>query len=317
MSAGPGYQFGRSTSLIVANKALGIARELSQLHFIFTVRASDVETPNTAEIRIYNLAPATVNEILKEYTSVILQVGYGQQVAQLFVGTIKQFKRGKERNVDSYLEILAADTDELYNFGFVNQSIAGPSTYEQRFNAICTALGAPKDPNAGGYLGATGGILPRGKVLFGLGRAYLRELSRSAGVRWSFQNGVLTLIPLSGYLPGDPVVINSQTGLIGTPEATDQGVMVTCLLNPLIKVGQSIQLSSADIQQVAIREQGYPNYSSVNYVANVTPGLGTYRVIVAEHEGDTRANAPWYSHLTCLQIDPTATTEKVLAYSTE
>lgn len=308
-----GFQFGRTASLIVANQT--VAKDLSQLHFRFSVRASDVETPNTAEVRVYNLKPNTVAEILKEFTAVIIQVGYAGQLATVFSGTIKQFKQGKERNVDTFLDILAADSDQLYNFGTVNQSIQGGSTYQDRFNAICGVLGAPKDPNADGYLGATGGILPRGKVLFGLGRSYLRDLARSTGTRWSFQNGQLTLIPLTGYLPGDVITIDSKSGMISVPEATDQGVEVTVLMNPLILVGQRVRINSADIVQTVIREQGYPNYTSLNYVASVPPGLGTYRVMVAEHEGDTRANSPWYSYLTCLAVDPSAQQEaSVLAY---
>lgn len=309
----PGFKFGRTASLIVANQTT--ARDLSQLHFRFAVRASDVETPNSAEIIVYNLKQNTIAEIIKEYTAVILQVGYAGQTAQVFTGTIKQFRQGRERNVDNFLEILAADTDELYNFGVVNQTIAGGSTYQTRFNAICTALGAPQDPNAAGYLSATGGILPRGKVLFGMGRSYLRDLARSTGNRWSFQKGELTLVPLTGYLPGDVIVINSKTGMIGVPEATDQGVEVTILMDPLIKVGQRVQINSADIVQTVIREQGFPNYTSLNYVASVPPGDGIYRVMVAEHDGDTRENAPWYSRLTCLAIDPSATPESsILAY---
>jgi hypothetical protein len=309
----PGFKFGRTASLLVANQT--VARDLSHLHFQFSVRASDTETPNTAEILVYNLKQNTVAEIIKEYTAVIVQAGYAGQMATVFKGTIKQFRQGRERNVDNFLEILAADSDELYNFGVVNQTVAGGSTYEDRFNAICDALGSPKDPNASGYLQTTGGILPRGKVLFGMGRSYLRDLARSTGTRWSFQSGEVTLVPLTGYLPGDVIVINSKTGMIGVPEATDQGVEVTVLMDPLIQVGQRVQINSADIVQTVIREQGFPNYTSLNYVATVPPGDGIYRVMVAEHDGDTRENAPWYTRLTCLAVDPSATpAESVLAY---
>lgn len=307
-----GFQFGRTVSLILANQQ--VSRDLSQLHFRFTVRASDQESPNTAEIRVYNLKHTTVAEIIKEYTSVILQVGYQGQVATLFQGTIKQFKQGRERNVDNFLMILAADGDELYNFGVVQQSLAAGTSYQDRFNSICDALGAPKDPNAEGYMQATGGILPRGKVLFGLGRSYLRDLARSTGTRWSIQKGQMTFIQLTGYLPGNPIIIDSKSGMIGVPEATDQGVEVTILINPLVIVGQRVQINSADIVQTTILEQGYPNYSSVSYVASVPAGLGVYRVLVAEHDGDTRENE-WYTHLTCVSIDPSAQqASAVLAY---
>jgi hypothetical protein len=105
--------------------------------------------------------------------------------------------------------------------------------------------------------------------------------------------------------------------MVSVPEATDQGISVQILMNPLIKIGQRVQISSTDIVQTTIREQGYPNYTSINYVASVSPGLGVYRVMVAEHQGDTRENE-WYSSLTCLQVDPSAAAgASVLAYSSQ
>jgi hypothetical protein len=291
-----------------------VSKDLSQLHFTFSVRASDQESPNTAIIRVYNLKASTTAEIIREFTTVIVQAGYQGQLATVFQGTIKQFKYGREKNVDNFLEIHAADGDELYNFGVVNMTLKAGTTYADRFNAICTALGAPKDPNAVGYLQATGGILARGKVLFGLARSYLRDMAKSSGSRWSIQNGQLTFIPLTGYLPGDVVVINSDTGMIGVPEATDQGVEVRVLMNPLIIVGQRVQINSADIVRTTILEQGYPNYTSLSYIASIPPGNGIYRVLVAEHDGDTRANE-WYTRVTCVSIDPSAQQESaVLAY---
>lgn len=313
-----GYQFGRASSLVVI--ANGSAngdvkyKDLSALHFTFTVRASDVETPNEAEIRLYNAKPDTVNSVVNEFNQVVLQAGFGGQLATIFKGTVKQYRQGKEKNTDTFLDILAADSDELYNFGTVNQSIAGGSTPADRFNAICDSLGAPQDPNAQGYLGATGGVLPRGKVLFGLGRQYMRDIANSSATRWSFQNGAITLIPLTGYLPGTPVIIDGTSGMIGVPEATDQGVEVDILINPFIRIGQTVQINSKDIVQTAIKQQGYPNYSSISYIASVPPGLGTYRVMVAEHQGDTRGNT-WYTHLTCLAVDPSLpANQSVAAY---
>jgi hypothetical protein len=307
-----GLQFGRSANLVVANQK--VAKDLSQLHFRFSIKASDQETPNTGVIRVYNLKHTTVDEILNEFTSVIIQAGYQGQLATVFQGTIKQFRQGRERNTDNFLEILAGDGDELYNFGTIRQTLAKGTSYDDRLSAICTALGAPKDPNASGFMQATGGILPRGKVLFGLGRSYLRDLAKSSGTRWSIQNGQLTFIPLTGYLPGDIVDINSKTGMVGVPEATDQGIEVTVLMNPLIIVGQRVRINSADIVQTTIKEQGFPNYSSLSYVASVPPGDGIYRVLVSEHEGDTRSNE-WYTTLTCISVDPSAQQESsVLAY---
>ena len=69
-SAGP--QFGRAASLIVTNNS-GQGIDLSELgatseglRFRFEITASDVETPNIAMIRVYNLSEATTKEVIGE-----------------------------------------------------------------------------------------------------------------------------------------------------------------------------------------------------------------------------------------------------------
>jgi hypothetical protein len=59
---------------------------------------------------------------------------------------------------------------------------------------------------------------------------------------------------------------------------------------------------------------GFPGYKSQYYAATVAND-GLYRVIVAEHSGDTRGTGnDWYTELTCLDIDPSSpTASSVLA----
>lgn len=304
-------QFIRSASLVLARQGQPIAPfvdapgqglDLSDMHFTFRVMASDVETPNTAVIRVFNLSQNTEKQALQEYDSVVLQAGYESNLGAIFKGTIKQFHRGRERNTDSYLDILAADGDIPYNFATINQTLTAGATQQQQLEALVEAMGIPVDHNASGYL--LGGIQnPRGKTLFGLARTYMRDLARTNGVRWSIQQGVLTLIPLTGYLPGTAVQINSVTGMIGIPEATDDGIKITTLLNPTIRVGGQVQVNEGVINQTIIRDRFFPGYQSQTFVAD-TSRDGFYRVLVIEHEGDTRGQA-WYTHLTCLTLDPT------------
>jgi len=301
-----GNQFLRQYSLVLAGQA-GEAIDLSELHFTFQVHANDTETPNTAYIRVYNVSDATINRVIKEYDTVQLQAGYqGGNFSQIFNGVVKQFRRGRERNVDSYLDIAAADGDPNYNFGVVNTTFAAGASAQEQLNTYAKAMGLPVDPNASSFL--LGGVLlnPRGKTAFGLARVYMRDLAETHGVRWSIQNGVLTLIPITGYLPGTIVEINSATGMIGVPEATDDGIHIQTLLNPTFKVGGRVRIRNRDINQTTIVNQFFPNYATPpTFVARVTED-GDYRILVIEHEGDTRGQS-WYTNLTCLSLDPSST----------
>lgn len=271
----------------------------------FEVRATDVDTPNTMAARIYNLAPDTVNTIWQSATSVILQAGYQQNAGQIFQGDVKQIRKGAEDAKDTYIDIFAADGDKPYTLATVNQSFPAGTSDAQILATLAHAMKLPQAPTNDGAL-STGGILPRGKVMFGMARAYMGELANRNNARWSIQNGVLTLIPNGGYLPrpGEATVISPQTGMVGVPEQTEQGIFVRCYLNPLIQIGQLVRIDAQITQSKNWGVVQYPTYTGTYFGATVS-GSGLYRVMVAEHVGDSRANE-WITELTCLAVDETA-----------
>jgi len=319
--------FGRSATLIVSNEQpiidqstgvttqpSGHGLDLSGLRFTFDIKNGDTESPNTSIIRVYNLSKDKRKQIIREYDTVSLQAGYQNNIGIIFRGTIKQFVSGRERNIDSFLEIRAADGDPNYNFGLFGSNGQGvtlnaPYTRAQVLNHISTAMGIPLDSNANDVTTGSGGVnlaQVRGKTLFGLARTQAVNLATTSSARFSIQNGVVTYVPLTGYLPGEAVQINSLTGMVGIPETTDNGIQVTCFLNPLIKIGSQIQINEGDITQTIIRERvGFPNIAGIApYVADATE-KGFYRVLVAEHSGDTRGQ-DWYTTITALSLDPSA-----------
>lgn len=287
----------------------GDAVDLSNLRFKFTVSAADIETPNTAVIRVYNISQALGDFIQnsKEFGTVVLEAGYQSNLGQIFIGTIKQFRRGRERNVDNFLEFLCSDGDFQYNFGVVNMSIAAGTTPSQQAQKIADQIGLSTDPKLLGILD-TGGILPRGKVFFGNGRSMLRNLSNTANARWSIQRGKLTIIPLNSFLDFPIVPLNSLTGLVGVPEATDNGIKVDCLLNPNLQVGGLLRINNADITATDVQEFGFPEFTNKDLFAQLSKSLsaandGLYKMLVVEHEGDTRGE-DWLSHVVCVSVNP-------------
>jgi hypothetical protein len=100
------------------------------------------------------------------------------------------------------------------------------------------------------------------------------------------------LVPITGYRPGEAVVLSSTTGLIGTPKADQGGVKCRCLLNPNIVIGGLIQLAHDDINTLTTNQLGL----SINSIAisAATTWTGLYRVLVSEHEGDSRGRE-WYT----------------------
>jgi hypothetical protein len=237
-----GRQWLSYAQLVVSGSNSGI--DLSNLRFRFEVRANDISTPNTLVVRIYNLSQSTLNTLLTKtpasstappppdqsladiannpypgqapppyvYNTVTLTAGYqtGNQ-GTIFRGDVIQYTFGRESNVDSFLELACADGDAFYNGAVFSAAYPAGAKDSQILVDIANdpAYNVNVHPSAAGFL--TGGTVPnpRGKTYFGMSKLALDRIAINNNCRWSIQNGTLTLIPNTGYLPGTPIQINS------------------------------------------------------------------------------------------------------------
>lgn len=287
----------RKCSLVVGGDGKGL--ELGDLRVVFQTHHADYETPNHADIRVYNLSEETARQIEKEFTQVVLQAGYESTFGLVFGGNVRQVRRGRESGTDTYLDILASDGDKAYNYAVVNSTLAAGSRPNDHVDVAQAAMaehGVSK-----GYIPDLGRQeLPRGKVFYGMARKYMRDAAATTDTTWSTQNGAVQMVPIQGHLPGEAVKLTARTGLVGQPEQTDQGIKVRALLNPRFRVGgrikldnNSILLFKADLKVGAFHD---------------TPRLdddGLYRILAVDFTGDTRGG-DWYADLTCVGIDDSA-----------
>lgn len=290
-------QYFRKVSLILGNDREAI--DLSNLRFKFQVRRGDIQTPNSVDIRVYNVSDQTLNQVQKEFKRVVLQAGYDGNFGVIFQGNVKQLRKGRESAVDSYLDLTAADGDSAYHFAVVNRSLSAGSTPLDQFKASLTAMAGH------GVVGASTAelherTLPRGKTMFGMARDFMRSLAGSTQTDWSIQDEQLTLIPASAYLPGEAAVLTAATGMVGFPEQTQDGIKVRCLLNPNLKIGTRVKIDNQSILRFkfGLSLGAFKNNMFVPSVQND----GFYRIIFAEHAGDTRGQE-WYTSLTCVGVN--------------
>lgn len=293
------YQYIRVSNLIVfGNDNKGL--DLSELRIKFAVKRSDTMTPNVADIRVYNLADETAKKIRKEFNQVIFQAGYPGNIGVIFKGNIKQVIIGRESATDTFIDIVAGDGDRAFNFTTLNTTLAKGSSAQDQINSVIDAM-KKKGVSAGYISEMPTEKLPRGKVLYGAAKNYLRNIAQDANKSWSIQDEKINFIPIQSYLPGQIVTLTSKTGMIGTPQQTNIGVNVKCLLNPRIAVGTRIKIDNDSIQRFKI-DLSVPN-SAANIPAPLTAD-GTYYVMVAEHQGDTRG-VDWYTTLICINMNVT------------
>lgn len=294
----------RKCSLVVLG-AFNKGLDLSTLRIRFRIVQSDVQTPNHAIIRVFNLSDATARAVQKEFFTVTLQAGYiDGPYGVIFTGNIKQVRRGRVSQTDTYLDILAADGDEGYNFGTVNGALAAG------WKAQDVLAAARKGLNA--QAGYTPDLPPaaasRGKVMFGMARDTVRDLALTRQAAWSIQNGQLQLVPITSYIPGTITVLTAQTSMVELPVQTEGGISAKCLINPNLRIGSLVQIDNASIQRAFLGGNLLFAQGRLENLPGLLPKVtydGFYRVYVVELTGDTRGR-DWYSELTCLAVDRSA-----------
>ena len=220
--------------------------------------------------------------------------------------------QGRENATDTYLAFTAADGDSAYNFAVVNKTLAAGSTVQDHINVCSKEM-----ENFGvgvGYVNVPpGNGLPRGKVMFGMARDFLAIAAKTTSSLWSIQDGKLNMYAETAYLPGEIPKITPQSGLVGLPEQTRNGVKFRTLLNPSIKIGQIVELDNATIQpyEYGLSLPDQREYELIQ-AQNNPQASGFYYVMLVEHYGDTRGNE-FYTEVLCIAADGTAFPSKELA----
>lgn len=290
--------------------------DLSNLRIKFSIKRTDSATPNSADIRVYNVSDTTALALLAALTpetdgilqntigQVILQAGYNNDFGVIFQGNIWQIILGRESATDTFVDIIAGDGANAYNFAIMNNTIDVSAnqgtTQSDQVNAIASVT-KPLGVDLGYVQNLAGSSLPRGKVMYGNANKYLRAVSQNTNQTWSIQNGKINFIPVNSYLPGTVVTLTSKTGLIGTPQQTNVGLNIKCLINPFIQVGTLVNINEASVAQFKIDPSAK---GTANLPAPRTQD-GIYYVMTIEHSGDTRGQE-WYSSIVAILNDPTA-----------
>lgn len=286
----------RKVKLIVADAA-GNGLDLSSFKVTFEVVSAVVETPRHAKIRVYNLSDATMRQIQSEFLQVSLSAGYQEgPFGEIFTGLVTKYSAGKIDTITKFLEIDASDAELSYNFAVVNTTLAKGTTQADTLNALVGTLPNTNVGNAPTAIDQSKRY--RGQVLYGTTRAHMRTLGINTNAQWFIQDGTLHLLGPNDLLPGSAVVLNTSSGLIGTPEQTLDGVSARSLLNPLLVTGRGVQIDSAIVNRTNVLVPLNTN----DYLPPVSQN-NTYKIYHTVHKGDTRGNE-WETQIICAALNP-------------
>ena len=291
----------------------------TDLRIQFSITQWGLQSPNMAHFRIYNPSADTIAQFQnKEFTKVDFSAGYQDNIGLLFSGTIKQTINGHETAVDTYIDLFCADSETGYNQGRLGMSLAAGHTPQDRVNAAVKAM-AP----FGISLGLVNVDLsqpkyPRGIPLVGMARDVLRGVALSAGALWSIQQGKVHIVDQRKPVPGNAITMTADTGLVGWPKQTADGIEVTSLINPSLQPHVNITLDPSQIiaaqQNINVRDGSAA--SSNQQLQDQALGAGTYNIFKIDRNGDTRGQN-WYDVSLCIGKGGTLPNSQAQQYTIE
>lgn len=261
-------QFGRQWKLDLISD--GETLSITQLRVAFSIDKTISEKPNPAQLQIWNLNRNHINQLLsQQFNKVALSVGY-QRLSQIYQGDITKAKILRE-GLDFILVLECADGHHAYTQSRAAITLNAGATDEQILAEVQKTMPTLE---AGTQAVMNKRALPRGRVLNGDSREILNRIAKNNQANWSIQDGKLLFLPYDKVLNEDAVLLSQATGMIGMPEQTDDGLTLTCLLNPVLQIGGLVKVQSM---------MDYFN--------------GEYKIVKLSHEGDGLAG-DWQSKMT-------------------
>ena len=214
-------------------------------------------TPNDAEVTIYNLSEQSAKNLFQSGKTLEIWAGYApnqeeQSIGMMFSGKIKNIS-SDVKGVDRVWVIAISDGGDAYKAASVVAKSDGGNLKK------CAELAAAAMAE---QYGVEVGVIKLGKEVStgktityngDYARDVLDDVCASTDSKWQITNGKLNVTPKREALKKTGLVLTPQTGLIGHPKITDDGVEFDTIVIPNV----------------------YPNMS---VVVNARYGAGTYQI---------------------------------------
>ncbi len=297
MSTDPQKLFRRRAKVTIAVPVLGATKlnqygadviEVTDLRFEFKVKKNLGKEPNTCEVTIYNLSEQSRAAMQGKTLRVTVSAGYEGTEAVIFVGD--------SRHVDSSPDgptwktvIQCGDGERGYKHGRVRESFRSGVPVTSVLQKV--ADGLEVDTTAiHNVPGLRGRQFVSGYACHGRASRELDRILKGFGYEWSIQDGRLQILTPSESTSETIVVLDSTSGLIGSPTLNTPSPMqrLDPFTNKVVSSGGKPTLKAKSLLQPEIRPG---RRVQVESIANIR---GTFRCTEVTHSGDTKGN-DWFS----------------------
>jgi hypothetical protein len=295
-----GYQMPKKEGATISGSD-GI--DLSQLRCVFQLKKMINGTPNILYAKIYNLSKKTIDKV-KQYHRVQLAAGYKANYGMIFDGAVALYVVGRDNPVDTYLELFAGDQEGPLSSNTIALTWPANTKPEQKAKDMINGGGLTV-----GHVDTGTNQQPtlRSSTFIGMARNGLRDIINASQADMLVENGVVHIIPWTGYMPGEIIELSPSTGLVNIPKVTPDGIECQCLLNPKLRLGGLFKLDSKWLSNLPFEPGSKEPFQSLPRPFEPTgPGFqrgsasisptGTYKIAFMTHYGDSRGN-PWYTDL--------------------
>ena len=263
----------RSITVIVGEDD-GTAVKVQNLFIEFEMNKESVSTPNEGTVRISNLNESTETQIRERGVRIRVTAGYDGDEALLFDGDIRKVEK-ERRGLDRVTVItLGGNVFKVSNAEFI-KSYEGPVSLKTivtdavpSFNLTVGSLDEVPDNvflNDFAWSGRTSDMLNR--------------ILQPNNIQWFETDGQIGFSKRRKARDTAIYIINSETGMVGSPTITDKGLRVKTLLNPRLRINGRVKIES-DILGNSAR--------SDDESARAGEYQGVYKINKIRHTGDNR-----------------------------
>jgi hypothetical protein len=229
--------------------------DLSGFDAAFSVTRTLKATPNTCELRLYNLGQALRRELAtkaKDGLFVSIAAGFGDRLCQIYRGDLRDAFSVRE-DTGWVTTISSGDGEKARRTARVRRAFPRGTKVDVVLRALTESLGVGMGNTASALFGpkklAHGSSeFVSGTVTHGSAATQLTEMLRSVGMEWSIQDGELQVLDKGRALAGEAIVLTPETGLVGSPEPGNKGtVKATVLLMPGLQPGTKVLIETSEV----------------------------------------------------------------------
>ena len=237
----------------------------------FDIHRNSFSSANVASIRVMNLNLDNRAQIQHfqgdtlDRRRVTLHAGYGQLLGLAFQGFISHAWSIRE-GTNFVTQIESFDGGLAYNNAINNSQYSLGTTRQSMVENIAGSMNIPAAGNVTlGAIGSFPGSLLRGNSFNGPTLSVLSDMiGGPSGV--FIDNNKINILNDRECVAGDALVINSRSGLLGTPLIEDGYIMINMLFEPSLIVGQLVNLQTLTGPRTAITQNGRINVNGIHKV---------------------------------------------------